>query len=213
MLEVEAAANAVYAWAAEQIVARRLAGELRNDPVEYAHALRHEAQALLHRAHDKLMRAFLDPEVFSGGVRVLEGEPRTRRRGSASELLQHQRRAADAPVREAPNGILEPDRRGLAVEPDDRGVQPAEIARAHLLADADRIAHAERRERGGRAHGQQKPAACLHGGGERVEVRIELAGHDRVEQRAFGVGAHAATAKPSSPTEASSVRMIATGSS
>jgi hypothetical protein len=75
MLEVEAAANAVYQWAAEQIVARRLVGELRNDPVEYAHALRHESQALRHRAHEKLMRAFLDPEVFSGGVRVIEDEP------------------------------------------------------------------------------------------------------------------------------------------
>jgi hypothetical protein len=75
MLEVEAAANAVYQWAAEQIVARRLAGELRNDPIEYAHALRHEAQALRHRAHEKLMRAFLDPEVFSGGVRVIEDDP------------------------------------------------------------------------------------------------------------------------------------------
>ena len=52
MLEVEAAANAVYHWAAEQIVARRLAGELRNDPVEYAHALRHETQSLRHRAHE-----------------------------------------------------------------------------------------------------------------------------------------------------------------
>ena len=75
MLEVEVAANAVYHWAAERIVARRLAGELRNDPVEYAHALRHEAQALRHRAHEKLMRAFLDPEVFTGGVQVVEDEP------------------------------------------------------------------------------------------------------------------------------------------
>jgi hypothetical protein len=75
MLEVEVAANAVYQWAAEQIVARRLAGELRNDPVEYAHALRHEAQALRHRAHEKLMRTFLDPDVFSGGVRVVDDEP------------------------------------------------------------------------------------------------------------------------------------------
>ena len=75
MLEVEAAANAVYQWAAEQIVGRRLAGELRSDPVEYAHALRHEAQSLRHRAHEKLMRAFLDPEVFSGGVRLVEDEP------------------------------------------------------------------------------------------------------------------------------------------
>ena len=75
MLEVEAAANAVYHWAAEQIVARRLAGELRNDPVEYAHALRHETQSLRHRAHERLMRAFLDPEVFSGGVRIVEDEP------------------------------------------------------------------------------------------------------------------------------------------
>jgi hypothetical protein len=75
MLEVEAAANAVYHWAAEQIVSRRLAGELRNDPVEYAHALRHETQSLRHRAHERLMRAFLDPEVFIGGVRVIEDEP------------------------------------------------------------------------------------------------------------------------------------------
>jgi hypothetical protein len=75
MLEVEVAANAVYQWAAEQIVARRLVGELRSDPVEYAHALRHEAQSLRHHAHEKLMRAFLDPEVFSGGVRVIEEEP------------------------------------------------------------------------------------------------------------------------------------------
>jgi hypothetical protein len=75
MLEVEAAANAVYHWAAEQIVARRLAGELRNDPVEYAHALRHETQSLRHGTHERLMRAFLDPEVFTGGVRVVEDEP------------------------------------------------------------------------------------------------------------------------------------------
>jgi hypothetical protein len=74
MLEVEAAANAVYHWAAEQIVSRRLATELRTDPAEYAHALRLETQALRHRTHDKLMRAFLDPEVFTGGVRVVEDE-------------------------------------------------------------------------------------------------------------------------------------------
>jgi hypothetical protein len=29
-------------------------------------------QGLRHRTHDKLMRAFLDPEVFTGGVRVVE---------------------------------------------------------------------------------------------------------------------------------------------
>jgi len=75
ILEVEAAATAVYHWAAEQIVARRLAGELRNDPVEYAHALRHKTQSLRHRAHERLMRAFVDPEVFSGGVRVVDDEP------------------------------------------------------------------------------------------------------------------------------------------
>lgn len=75
MLEVEAAANAVYHWAAEQIVSRRLATELRTDPVEYAHALRLETQSLRHRTHDKLMRAFLDPEVFAGGVRVVEEDP------------------------------------------------------------------------------------------------------------------------------------------
>ena len=71
MLEVEVAANAVYAWAAEQIVARR-AGRASgaDDPAEYAAAVRLEAQTLRHRAHEKLMRAFLDPEVFEGGVHL-----------------------------------------------------------------------------------------------------------------------------------------------
>jgi len=74
MLEVEVAANAVYAWAAEQIVGRRLAGEDRLDGAEFAAAVRYEAQALRYRTHEKLMRAFLDPEVFDGGVRMV-GEP------------------------------------------------------------------------------------------------------------------------------------------
>ena len=71
MLEVEVAANAVYAWAAEQIIGRRLAGEGRLDGAEFAAAVRYEAQALRHRTHEKLMRAFLDPEVFDGGVRIV----------------------------------------------------------------------------------------------------------------------------------------------
>ena len=68
MLEVEAAANAVYAWAAEQILAGRLSEERPNDPAEYAAAVRHEAQALRHRAHHKLMQAFLESEIFEGAV-------------------------------------------------------------------------------------------------------------------------------------------------
>ncbi|MGH2743237.1 MAG: hypothetical protein ACRDN8_12290, partial [Thermoleophilaceae bacterium] len=75
MLEVEVAANTVYAWAAEEILARRLAEEPPSDPVEYAAAVRLEAQALRYRAHDKLMRAFLDDSVYDGRVRV-EPEPR-----------------------------------------------------------------------------------------------------------------------------------------
>ncbi len=64
MLEVEAAANAVYGWAAEQILARRLPEERPSDPAEYAAAVRHEAQTLRHRSHHKLMQAFLEPEIF-----------------------------------------------------------------------------------------------------------------------------------------------------
>jgi hypothetical protein len=70
MLEVEAAANAVYGWAAEQILARRLPEERPADRVDYAAAVRHEAQALRHRAHHRLMQAFLEPEVFDGAVAV-----------------------------------------------------------------------------------------------------------------------------------------------
>lgn len=71
MLEVEAAANAVYAWAAEEILTRRLAGEPLRDPVEYARAVRLEAHQLRHRVHERLMRAFLEPEVFDGAVAVV----------------------------------------------------------------------------------------------------------------------------------------------
>ena len=70
MLEVEVAANAVYWWAAERILERRLPGERPADRVEYAAAVRMEAQMLRHRFHDKLMKAFLGPEVFEGTVFV-----------------------------------------------------------------------------------------------------------------------------------------------
>jgi hypothetical protein len=70
MLEVEVAANAVYWWAAERILERRLPGERPRDPAEYAAAVRIEGQMLRHRSHDKLMKAFLGPEVFEGTVVV-----------------------------------------------------------------------------------------------------------------------------------------------
>jgi hypothetical protein len=70
MLEVEVAANAVYWWAAERILERRLPGERPGEPAEYAAAVRIEAQMIRHRFHDKLMKAFLGPEVFEGTVRV-----------------------------------------------------------------------------------------------------------------------------------------------
>ncbi|MCC6223804.1 MAG: sensor histidine kinase [Thermoleophilia bacterium] len=75
MLEVEVAANAVYAWAAERILERRLAEERPADPAEYAGAVRLEAQSLRHRFHERLMRAFLDPEVFEGGVSLGRSAP------------------------------------------------------------------------------------------------------------------------------------------
>jgi hypothetical protein len=82
MLEVEVAANAVYWWAAERILERRLPGERPAEPAEYAAAVRIEAQLLRHRAHDKLMKAFLGPEVFEGTVFV------TPRATPASEQLR-----------------------------------------------------------------------------------------------------------------------------
>ncbi len=68
MLEVEAAANAVYHWAAARVIARRIPEERPSDPADYAQSVHHEAQALRHRAHHKLMQAFLEPEVFEGSV-------------------------------------------------------------------------------------------------------------------------------------------------
>ena len=68
MLEVEVAANAVYAWAAERILERRLPGERPSDPAGYSAAVRLEGQLLRHQFHERLMRAFLGPEVFEGTV-------------------------------------------------------------------------------------------------------------------------------------------------
>ena len=76
MLEVEVAANAVYAWAAEEIFKRKLPGERPSDPAEYASAVRLEAQTLRHEFHERLMRAFLGPEVFEGvGPHARSPEP------------------------------------------------------------------------------------------------------------------------------------------
>jgi hypothetical protein len=75
MLEVEVAANAVYSWAAERILERALPGERPADPAGYAEAVRTQAQSLRHQFHEKLMRAFLEPEVFAGGVHVAEPPP------------------------------------------------------------------------------------------------------------------------------------------
>ena len=80
MLEVEAAANAVYEWAAEQILARRLPEERPSDPADYAVAVRHEAQSLRHRAHHKLMQAFLEPEIFEGAVTLTRSTSTSRNR-------------------------------------------------------------------------------------------------------------------------------------
>lgn len=77
MLEVEAAANAVYAWAAEQILARRLPEERPSDFAEYAAAVHHEHQTLRHTAHHRLMQAFLEPEIFDGAV-IVARTPRPR---------------------------------------------------------------------------------------------------------------------------------------
>ena len=67
LLEVEVAANAVYAWAAERVLERRIENR-PSDPAQYAAAVRMQTQALRYRTHEKLMRAFLDPEVFEGGA-------------------------------------------------------------------------------------------------------------------------------------------------
>lgn len=80
MLEVEAAANAVYAWAAEQILARRLPEERPADPSDYAAAIHHEHHILRHKAHHKLMQAFLEPEIFDGAVTITRTPSASRNR-------------------------------------------------------------------------------------------------------------------------------------
>jgi hypothetical protein len=86
MLEVEAAANAVYAWAAEQVLQRRLPEERPSNPAEYAVAVYHEHQALRHTAHHKLMHAFLEEEIFDGQVSLVR--PARQSRGRQLRLVE-----------------------------------------------------------------------------------------------------------------------------
>lgn len=69
MLEVEAAANAVYYWAAAELVRRRVSEEVPLDPAEYASTVRVEAQQLRRETHADLMQAFLPAEVFEAPER------------------------------------------------------------------------------------------------------------------------------------------------
>lgn len=82
MLEVEVAANAVYTWAAQEIVARRIAEERPADPADYAATVYREAQALRYRTHERLMRAFLDDEIFDGRPGIDSERPTDRLQGS-----------------------------------------------------------------------------------------------------------------------------------
>jgi hypothetical protein len=70
MLEVEAAANAVYHWAASELVRRRVSEERPLDPSDYAQAVRHQAQELRRQSHGQLMQAFLPSEVFEPPERL-----------------------------------------------------------------------------------------------------------------------------------------------
>jgi hypothetical protein len=94
MLEVEVAANAVYWWAAERILERRLSGERPADPAEYAAAVRIDAQILRHRVHEKLMKAFLGPEVFEGTVAVAPKPARPDQVPLTQQMLTRSRGAA-----------------------------------------------------------------------------------------------------------------------
>jgi hypothetical protein len=62
-------------------------------PAEYAAATYREAQALRYRAHEKLMRAFLDESVFEGRVRV---EPQLRSRNGHQQTLLDDAPSPDA---------------------------------------------------------------------------------------------------------------------
>lgn len=64
MLEVEAAANAVYYWASTELVRRRVSEERPLDGPEYAAAVRQQAQELRRQTHAQLMQAFLPADVF-----------------------------------------------------------------------------------------------------------------------------------------------------
>ena len=103
MLEVEVAANAVYAWAAGEVVARRV-GEHGADGPAYAEAIRLEAQALRYRAHDKLMLAFLEPEVFEGGVHLRRTDGAAQAAASPSSLSTANGGHRRSPLENLPTG-------------------------------------------------------------------------------------------------------------
>jgi hypothetical protein len=65
-------------------------------------------------------------------------------------------------------------------------VQAGQITRADPLVDSHDVAFAQRHQPRGRLHRVQQVPARAHCGGERIEIVVELACRDRVEQHALG---------------------------
>ena len=176
MLEVEAAANAVYAWAAEQILARRLPEERPTDPAEYAAAVHHEEQALRHRAHHKLMQAFLEPEIFDGTVAI----KRARRADSQLKLVDPD------DLTDRAMGLA---RWGVSLSPCvTRTVMtpPIDSLAAGRTRSVDELVARQRRraEPDRRAHGRvPRPPVCLL----RMHCRIPEAAHVVVKSAIGGL--------------------------
>lgn len=70
MLEVEAADNAVYHWAASELVRRRVSEEQPLAASDYAQAVCLQAQELRRQSHAQIMQAFLPAEVFEPAERL-----------------------------------------------------------------------------------------------------------------------------------------------
>jgi hypothetical protein len=120
-----------------------------------------------------------------------------------SGLFERQRRAAHAAALEAPNRVIEMDRRRTVIDLDDCPGEAGEVARADAVTDADAISDAERREHVARVDRMEEPPACVDRRRDRAKMIVELALGDRVEQRALRLPECARRHRPAARAAAS----------
>src|SRR6266496_2490912 len=107
---------------------------------------------------------------------------------SGPDLLDCEWRATDAAVNVLADWVIELDRDGLGATPDDGRRQSVKVAGTDVVADSNPIAGAQTSQSVGETSRLDGLDAIADGVVEEVQLAIELAGGDQVDQGLDGIG-------------------------